>query len=238
MKIRDIYYKSKEIYPDKLVIIKKWIFWLLFEEEAFFMSKFFNFKITKFENNLIKIWFPDWTKEKWLKVLKDKNLSYVLIIKNWEKFDISDSYNWIYFTEIFQINIEDLHTTKTRILELDKLNIEDINDKNFLLQNKIEDLYILLSELLIRLPKKERFYFRQKIENLMLDILESVYSYKYNFTERKSLIVKIKNKAILVREFVRMLYNSRRISNDNVYIDLSDRWLEILKICKWIENRR
>ena len=178
MKIIEMYDILREKYSNKLKIFKKWIFWIFLEEEAFFMSKYFNFKITSLDKNTIKIWFPDSSKDKWLKILTDKNIWYILIEK-WKEddFKIISIAKGDYYSHVYSINLEDFLLTKQRILSMNKLDLEDKNEKNFLLQTKIEELYILLSELLIKLPKKERFYFRDKIEKIFLD-----YSYWYYYS--------------------------------------------------------
>lgn len=237
MKIKDIYTELQDKYKWKLKIFKKWIFWILLEEEAFFMSKVFHFKITSLDKNTIKIWFPDQSKNKWLKVLDEKNISYVLIEKNLDDFQVIHIKNWNPYPDIFKVDLEDFELTKQRVLWLKKLDLEDKNEKNFLLQNKIEDLYIILSKLLIKLPKKERFYFRDKLEKIFLDTLELVYRYKYNLWDRSSLIELIFSNSIILREYCRMLYNLSIINNDNIYLDIWEKWVEILKICKWIKNR-
>ena len=237
MKIKDIYINLQEKYKWKLKIFKKWIFWIILEEEAFFMSKVFHFKITSLDKNTIKIWFPDQSKNKWLKVLDEKNISYVLIEKNLDDFQVIHIKNWNPYPDIFKVDLEDFELTKQRVLWLKKLDLEDKNEKNFLLQNKIEDLYIILSKLLIKLPKKERFYFRDKLEKIFLDTLELVYRYKYNLWDRSSLIELIFSNSIILREYCRMLYNLSIINNDNIYLDIWEKWVEILKICKWIKNR-
>ena len=70
MKIIQIYEFLWKKYQNKLRIIKKWIFWVILNEEAFFISKIFHFKLTKLDKETIKIWFPDWSKDKWIEVLK------------------------------------------------------------------------------------------------------------------------------------------------------------------------
>lgn len=237
MKIKDIYTELQDKYKWKLKIFKKWIFWILLEEEAFFMSKVFHFKITSLDKNTIKIWFPDQSKNKWLKFLDEKNISYVLIEKNLNDFWVIHIKKWDSYQDIFRVDLEDFELTKQRVLWLKKLDLEDKNEKNFLLQNKIEDLYIILSKLLIKLPKKERFYFRDKLEKIFLDTLELVYRYKYNLWDRSSLIELIFSNSIILREYCRMLYNLSIINNDNIYLDIWEKWVEILKICKWIKNR-
>ena len=139
MKIKDIYINLQEKYKWKLKIFKKWIFWIILEEEAFFMSKVFHFKITSLDKNTIKIWFPDQSKNKWLKVLDEKNISYVLIEKNLDDFQVIHIKNWNPYPDIFKVDLEDFELTKQRVLWLKKLDLEDKNEKNFLLQNKLKD---------------------------------------------------------------------------------------------------
>ncbi len=237
MKIKEIYEKLLTDYPNKLKIFKKWIFWILLEEEAFFMWKFFNFKITQLDKETIKIWFPDWSKNKWLKILDEKNIWYILVEKKWDNYQINHISKWKCYNDFFSINLEDFLLTKERILGLNKIWLEDKNEKNFLLQIKIEELYMILSELLIKLPKKQRYFFREKLEKIFLDNLELIYKYKYDLDDRKILIQKIFSYSLILREFCRMLYNNSIIKNDNVYLDLWDRWIEVLKICKSIKNK-
>ncbi|MDD5770415.1 MAG: hypothetical protein PHE25_05595 [Candidatus Gracilibacteria bacterium] len=188
MKIKEFYENMHCKYPNKLKIFKKGIFWILLEEEAFFMSKYFNFKITSLDKSTIKIGFPNSSKSKWLKTLNDKDIGYILIEKpKDEDFKILQITIGDYYSSIFSINLEDFLLTKDRILGLKKFDLEDKNEKNFLLQIKIEELYLLMSQLFIKLPKKERFYFRDKIERIFLDTLEILYKYKYNLDDRKNL---------------------------------------------------
>lgn len=223
-------------YDNKLKIIKKWIFWILLDEEAFFMSKYFNMKLTKLDKETIKVWFPDQNKDKWLDILENKGLWYVLfILQNWKLIEVK-LVNWLHFWKKYQINIEDYNFTKDRILQLSKLWIEEKNEKNFLLKDKLEEVFILIVSILMRLPKKERYYLRSKIETLFLDILEKVYRYMYNLSERKELIKSIFSEVMIVREFCRFLYKDQKITNANVYANLWERFTEILKISKWIIN--
>jgi len=201
------------------------------------MAKHFNMKITKLDKENIKIWFPDSSKNKWLEILKNKNIWYILIERENDNFIEKQVNKWNHFSSIFKINIEDYLLTRDRILNLNKLNLEDKNEKNFLLKEKLEDIYMISSGLLMRLPKKERYYFREKFERLFMDLLEYVYKYMYNLEDRKVIIEKIFSVSIILREYFRFFYKIWVIKNDNVFIDLWDRWLEILKICKGIRNK-
>ncbi len=234
-----ISYQVKELnkkYDDTLKIIKKWIFWILLDEEAFFMSKYFHMKLTKLDKETIKVGFPDNNKQKWFHLFEEKKLAYSLFeIKEWNLVEIQ-KVPWDNFWKICPIDIEDYNFTKQRILWLSKLGIEEKNEKNFLLKDKLEDIFILLISILMRLPKKERFYLRGKIETLFLEILEKVYEYMYNLSERKILIKFIFWQIMIVREFCRFLYKDQKITNINVYLDLWEKFTEVLKICKWIIN--
>ena len=47
-----------------------------------------------------------------------------------------------------------------------KIWIEDKNEKIFLLKDKLENIYIILLDLLMKLPKKERYFLREKINKI------------------------------------------------------------------------
>lgn len=223
-------------YDNSLKIIKKWIFWILLDEEAFFMAKYFNMKLTKLDSESIKVWFPDNNKLKWLNILENKKLSYTLfILEQWILIE-QKSFIWNNFWKIYQIDLEDYRFTKERILWLANLWIEEKNEKNFLLKDKLEEIFILLISILMRIPKKERYYIRWKIENLFLDVLEKVYMYMYNLWDRKDLIKSIFSNIMVIREFCRFLYKDQKITNANVFLDLWNRFTEVLKISKWIIN--
>lgn len=237
MKIKDFINSLEKDYDFKLKIIKKWIFWILINEDAFFFSNFFHLKITILDKQTIKVWFPDGSKQKWLSILKQNNLAYTLYEKeDWVYKEIWKNL-WIRYTDIFKFDLEDYNLTKERILWLNKVWFEEKNEKNFLLKDKLEDIYIIVIDLLLRLPKKQRYFFREKLERLFFDLFENVYKYMYNIWDRKDLIEKIFSSCMVLREFFRFLYKIWKIKNDNVYLDLWDRWIEILKICKSIKEK-
>jgi len=223
---------------DSFKIVKKWIFWIILNEEAFFMSKTFNMKLTKLDKQNIKVGFPDNSKNKWLDSLKEKNISFDLYEKKDDKFIKILSFKWWNFSQIFSVDIEDYTLTKERILWLNKIWLEDKNEKNFLLKDKLEKIYLTLLNLLMKVAKKERYFFRQKVEKIFLDLFELVYEYMYNLWERKSLINSIFKKVMILREYTRFLYKMWKINNENIYLDLWDSWVEVLKICKGIMNKK
>lgn len=144
---------------------------------------------------------------------------------------------WKYILDVFHINIEDYNLTKERILWLNKLSLEEKSIPNFLLEQKLQDLYILSLDLLLRLPKKQRYFFREKIERLFFDTFEIVFKYKYNLWERNIFITEIFNNTLLLKEFFRMFYNIWKIKWDIFYLDIWERFVEILKICKSVKNK-
>lgn len=237
MKIKDFILSLKSDYDFKLKIVKKGIFRILIDSDAFFVSKMFNLKITILDKETIKVWFPDWSKNKWLSIFREKNISYIMYEKDeWFYKEV-----WKYlaknYTDIFQFNLEDYDLTRARILGLNKIWIEYKNEKNFLLKDKAEDIYIIISSLLMKLPKKERYYFREKVEKIFMNLFEDIYKYMFNLWDRSILIENIFSASIILREYFRFLYKIWIIKNDNIFIDLWDRWVEILKICKWIKNK-
>lgn len=240
MKISFLRDKYKSQYPNKIKIIRKGVFWIILNEEAFFMAKYFNFKITKLDNENIKIWFPLSSEKVRLKKLDEKWVWYLLIdkeSKEWWEYFIKEVKMWNYFNLIFSINIEDYELTKKRILWLALLWLEEKNTKNFLLKDKLEELYVLLSHRLIKMPRKERYFFREKIERVYIDMLQDVYKYMYNVWDRTNLIKNIFDDILILREFTRFLYFIGKIKNDNAFLDMWERWIEVMKICKWIKNK-
>lgn len=127
---------------------------------------------------------------------------------------------------------EDYKTTSERILEPKLFAQAAPKTRNFLLKDKLEDIFILLQGLLLRLPRKERYFIREKIERNFLDLLEKVYRYMYDKQAREILASELMYDVMVVREFTRFLYMTGNIKNDNVYLDLSGRWVEVLKIVK------
>lgn len=237
MKISEFINSLWNKYDNHLKIIKKGIFWIALNEDAFFMSKYFNMKLTVLDKENIKIWFPDGSKEKWLNNLKENNISFILFENKNNLFLELEKYKSKKQSSIYSIDLEDYKFTKERILWLNKIWVEDKNERNFLLKDKLENIYIILLYLLMKLPKKERYFLREKIEKIFLDLFENTYEYMYNLWDRKILIKEIFNKIMILREFTRFLYKMWKIKNDNIYLDLWDSWIEILKICKWIMNK-
>lgn len=237
MNIKEFISSLWEKYSFKLKIIKKWIFWILLDEDAFYIAKEFNLKITILDKETIKVWFPDGSKNKWLAIFKEKNIWYFIFEKEENNFVLTNKYNWEKYTKNFRFDLEDYNLTKQRILWLNKIWLELKNEKNFLLKEKTEEIYIIIMQILLKLPKKERYFFREKIERLFLDLFEEIYIYMYDLDDRKIIIKNIFNKVLILREFHRFLYKISIIKNDNVYLDIWDRFVEVLKICKWIKSK-
>ena len=234
MKISEFYEKLKSTYPKSLKIIQKWAFCIFVNSESFAVSKRYNLKLTKLDRNSIKAGIPMTALDKWLNIFIKDELSFVFI---WKDEQVLKYQKWKYILDIFHINIEDYKLTKDRILWLNKFSLEEKSISNFLLEQKLQDLYILSLSLLLRLQKKERYFFREKIERLFPDTFELVFSYKYNLWDRNYLINNIFNNILLLKDFFKILYNIWKIKWDIFYLDIWDRFIEILKICKWIKNK-
>lgn len=202
------------------------------------MAKNFSMKLSPLDKFHIKIWFPDSSLQLWTKKLVDKNLSYILIDKPpWKEYIIKEHIPGIHFSEIFRIDIEDFTLTKERILGLAALGLQEKQTENFLLKEKLEDIHILLSQWLMKLPRKERQYFREKIEQLFMECLEHTYMYMYNLWERKKHIEYMYEKILVMREFTRFLYRSSLMMKDTFYLDIWERRIEVLKIIKTLRNK-
>lgn len=237
MKAKEFIASLSDKYNNKLKIIKKWIFRIMINEDAFFIHKNFNFKLTILDKNNIQVWFPESSKEKWLKIFQEKNIAYFVFQKIDKSYETLEFFNWKEYTNLFNFDIEDYTFTRERILWLKKLWLEEKNESNFLLKDKLEDIYVLFIELIMKLPKKDRYFLREKIERLFLNLFEDVYSYMYNLGDRKEELQNIFKNSMLLREYFRLLYKIWKIKNENVYLDIWDRWIEVLKICKWIKSK-
>ena len=206
MKIKNFIEWLSKKYDNNLKIFKKGIFWILVNEDAFFIHKVYNLKITMLDKETIKVWFPESSKDKRLNFFKERNIGYSVFYKKEDLYIEVDYFRWDNYTKNFVLNIEEYTLTKERILWLKKIWLEEKNESNFLLKDKLEDIYVLVIDLLIRLPKKERFFFREKIERIFLNLFEDTYSYMYNLWNRKEELEKIFRNCMLLREYFRLLY--------------------------------
>jgi hypothetical protein len=237
MKIKEFIDWLGEKYEFQLKIVKKWIFWILLDLDAFFMSKTFHLKLTVLDKSTIKVWFPDLSKDKWLKLFQEKGIWYILFEKQNSTYIETARFLSNNYCVYFSIDLDDYNLTKNRVLWLNKLWIEDKSEKNFLLKDKAEDIYIQFVSFVLTFSKKERYFFREKLERLFLDLFEYIYKYMYNLWDRKELIEIIFNKVMILREFYRLLYKIWKVKNHNIYLELWGKWIELLKICKWIKSK-
>ncbi|MEI7563025.1 MAG: hypothetical protein WCJ39_05035 [bacterium] len=67
-------------------------------------------------------------------------------------------------------------------------------------------MYITISQWLIKMPKIERRYFREKIEKMFMDLLSSVYEFMYFPSKRVSSIENIIQLSMIIREMTRFLH--------------------------------
>jgi hypothetical protein len=87
------------------------------------------------------------------------------------------------------------------------------------------------------MPKIERRYFREKIETMYMGLLGLVYEYMYVPQTRADTIKKINQHCLILREYTRFLYKLGKIKNDTVFLDAGEKWLEIMKITKTLQNK-
>jgi len=110
-----------------------------------------------------------------------------------------------------------------------------INDVSVV--HKVLEVYKIFHKLTILFPKYERYVLGQKIENLILEILELIlkasYLPKY---KKKEILFIVSNKVDLLKLFIRILYELK-ILNQKKYLLLSEKILEIGKmIGGWIKT--
>jgi hypothetical protein len=127
---------------------------------------------------------------------------------------------------------------RERILRLGTVGIEDHETKRFLLKERVEELFILTNSFLMKIPKKERYFLREKVERSMIGILDSVYRYMYAIFERYALTDSIFSEMLVLREFIRLVRHMGYLEKDSVYLDVSERCVEILKITKTLKTRK
>jgi len=228
--------------PFQLKLFKKGIFWILLNEESFFIAKYFSLKITPHDKQHVKVGFPLSSQKRWLGELEKHGLGYVLIDKyqtpdGETKRKIIDQIPGKYYNTLLQINLQEYELTRQRILWLGRIWLEEKQQRNFLLKDKIEEMYLIVSQRLIKMPKIERRYFREKIERIMIDVLWDVYEYMYFPTKRRESIKRIQESIFVVREYTRFLYSMGKIKNDTVFLNAGEKWVEILKIVKTLENK-
>ena len=232
MKISQFFLSLQNSDTRYLSILERGGFYILLREDAFFFAKRYSFKLTKLDSSSIKVWFPKTVKQKWLKKLRGDAISYKVYRKHGESFSLEESYLWS--VEI-RYDIEDYLLTCSRILEGQR-DMKQEKTHNFLLKDKCEELFQLLQEILLRLPKKERYFIREKIERNFLELLETVYRYMYEKHKRPILAWELMSQTLVLREYTRFLSQSGRLKSDAVYLYLWERFTEILKIIKDLQR--
>lgn len=80
--------------------------------------------------------------------------------------------------------------------------------KDFQLKGILEKAYRDFQAAAVRMPKKERYYFREKSERLMLAILEDVYRYSFDPPSRHDTSVRLSVNVLVFREFLRLAFDS------------------------------
>lgn len=133
----DLFRQLKLDYQDFLLIIKSGNFYVLFDEDAIIMNKLFGFKINDLKNN-IKVGFPVNSIDKYINMLKELEINY-LIIENMEIVDesINDNNSFNDYKESVFEYIS-INNKIDNIVEY----VKNIDDKNVKIElvHKIEEI--------------------------------------------------------------------------------------------------
>lgn len=232
MKTYDFYTTLKNgKYSTSLKLIRKGNFYILLDEEAFYFAWLFSFKLQAFGKSALKAWFPAYVLEKWKETLQKNDIRYAVFEKEG---DVSYYFDGIKY---ISVNMEDYMLKRERILSLKNIGLFETEQKDFLLKQKTEQLYHIMILHTMKLPKKERFYIREKIERHLLGMLEHIYTLMYQKSERKALAELLFSETMILREFLRLLHEFGKNMGECVYMDLSNRIVEILKILKRLKGK-
>ena len=108
--------------------------------------------------------------------------------------------------------------------------------KDFQLKAILEKVYRDFQAVAVRMPKKDRFYFREKTERLMLDTLEDVYRYSYHPAARHETAVRMSLNVLIFRDFLRLAFDSNMGIPPGTYLQIGRDLLFVLKILKTLRN--
>lgn len=203
----------------------------MFNEEAFYFANQFSFKLTAFGKKAIKAGFPLYTKDRWVEKCQQKNISFVVFGAEGEVLYEHAG------KEPLAIDTEAYNLAYRRILLLDKAEVEEKGQKNFLLKQKLESVYHKMLISIMKFPKKERFYIRGKLEKAMLDVLHDVYTFAYEPQLRAQKIGDIMSGLLVFREFLRLAYSIGNYMKDTAYFDITGDLVESMKIAKTLKNK-
>jgi len=132
------------------------------------------------------------------------------------------------------IDIESYMLARERVLRLTDMGVKEKEVKRFLLKERFEELFGIVNAFLMKVPKKERYFLREKIETKML---ENIYQYMYDPSSRSVLSEKLFSDLLILREFLRFTKRMGYLQKDTIYLDVTDRCLELLKIVKAIREK-
>jgi hypothetical protein len=104
--------------------------------------------------------------------------------------------------------------------------------KDFQLKAILEKAYRDFQAAAVRMPKKERFYFREKSERLMLEILEDTYRYSYDTNARVETATRLSINVLVFREFLRLAFDAEMGIPAGTYLSIGRDLLSALKILK------
>jgi hypothetical protein len=218
-------------YPRHLKCVRKGAFYILLSEEAFFLSEKFSFRLTPLDRSTVRVGFPANSLEKWKRAFFDAGWAFVL-----SRGDECEEFPGTYPLAGNPVDAEAYSLVRARILRLGSVGLEDRETKKFLLKERAEELFLITNGFLMKIPKKERYFLREKIERSMIGILDSIYRYSYLVSERPRLAESVFAEILVFREFVRLVRHMGHLGKDAVYLDVSERCVEMLKIAKALKG--
>lgn len=231
MRISEKFEMLSADFPRHMKCVKKGMFFLFLDEEAYFLSKKFSFKLTPLDKEHIKIGFPMGALEKWKTSFAANGWALAIL-----SHDQVAQYPGAYPLSCDPIETESYFRTRERIPKLGSVGVEEADTKRFLLKERMEELFLIVQSFLMKVPRKERYFLREKIERSCIEILAKIYAYMYDLSDRKRLAEEIFTEMLVLREFLRLTRTAGYLRKDSLYLDVSERCIEILKITKALKG--
>ena len=94
-KLYSLYETLKKENQKTIYLFKSGIFYIALSNDAIYLSNKFNFKLTNFNNSIVKCGFPISSSEKYIKIFKNNNINFKII---------DSSVNTIYSPKEFELN--------------------------------------------------------------------------------------------------------------------------------------
>lgn len=232
--------KNKE----KIVLIKLGTFYIATGRDAVLLNRKLQLKVTCLKNNICKVGIPVNSLEKYIEKLDKIKYSYIVYDYDKQKNELKEIYNkegkknkitednknCILCKGIDAYKTDPYMTALTNLFEKEKMsevinnkidiNKKDINKKQLLLIPKIEDYLEYMINVIIKLPRTEKFNIGNEYKTSMYNMMKNtLYINKLNRKENSKETLKSLN--IIDTEL-----NCQRV------------YLRIMKKQKWIDEKK